>query len=319
MLEFNIGYAQQHAFLPLRNMGEFLNIPPHALLLYDSMGKYNWTSQGGNFSNPLALLEQTHRGVTQRLSVNHRTQIKLSSSLRLGVTAGMNTVLFDETTATPIISQRPGASVTGSANFGSNAIRNWSVEPQLEYKPLLRGEWKLDFLAGASLQASNSKSSTISGTGYNNDALLKSLAGAGNITASNDKSEYRYQAAFFRGNLRWKDHWLMNITARRDGSSRFGPNKRFANFGAAGLGWIFSKEPWLLENKTLSFGKIRASYGVTGSDQIRNYQYLDSWIGLNNPYQGTAGLRPNKLYNPDYSWEQIRKFETGIELGFLRI
>ncbi len=112
-----------------------------------------------------------------------------------------------------------------------------------------------------------------------------------------------------------QDKLSVNITARRDGSSRFGPGKRFANFGAIGSAWIFSNEKFI--NNTfpfLSFGKLRASYGTSGNDQIGNYEYLDNYESTTG-YNGTTGLAPIRLYNPDYAWEVNRKMETALELG----
>lgn len=313
--EFGSGYAYQNSLLPLKNMGEYLNLPPHAMQIYDSTGGYNWGGGGASFMNPMAVLEQTHRGITQRISLNQRLQWKLLPRLTFGLSAGMNNVWFDETTLTPILSQRPSPTTAGSANYGTNQIENWSIEPQIEFHTSVLPKLKLHVLGGGSLQATNSKSSTVTGNGYNNDVLLQSISGATSLTAVDDKSEYRYQALFFRLNLQWKEQYLLNVTGRRDGSSRFGPNKRYANFGAVGAGWIFSKEKWLAKSTVLSFGKLRGSYGVTGNDQIRNYQYLDSWISGIYAYQGVPMIKPNKLFNPDYSWEQIRKAEVGIELG----
>ena len=68
----------------------------------------------------------------------------------------------------------------------------------------------------------------------------------------------------------------------------------------------------------LSFGKLRTSYGITGSDQIPNYGYLDTYSPTTYPYQGNSGLIPTRLVNPDYAWETNKKLEGGIELGFFK-
>src|SRR5690606_34761148 len=96
----------------------------------------------------------------------------------------------------------------------------------------------------------------------------------------------------------WAQKYFINLTGRRDGSSRFGPDKRFANFGAIGGAWIFSEESFIKENLSfLSFGKLRGSYGITGSDQIGDYKYLDAYESTAGP----GGLYPTQLTNPDYS------------------
>jgi hypothetical protein len=111
----------------------------------------------------------------------------------------------------------------------------------------------------------------------------------------------------------------LNFSARRDGSSRFGPGKQFAGFGAVGAAWIFSKERLFTKNLPfISFGKLRASYGVTGNDKILNYQYLDTWEPTTNTYQGGVGLAPSRLFNPDYHWEKTTKLESALDLGFFR-
>ncbi len=83
------------------------------------------------------------------------------------------------------------------------------------------------------------------GTGYEDDRLLNSewAASAIHMMSSTDV-EYQYNALFGRINYSWKRKYFVNLTGRRDGSSRFGPTRRFANFGAIGAAWIFSMEPF---------------------------------------------------------------------------
>lgn len=134
---------------------------------------------------------------------------------------------------------------------------------------------------------------------------------------SNTATQYNYQAFFGRVNYDWEDKYIANFTGRRDGSSRFGPNYRFSNFGAVGAAWIFSNETLLKDSKVLSYGKLRASYGTTGNDQIGEYSYLDSWTSAGN-YTDSATLYPTKLFNPDLHWERNNKLEIGLELGFFK-
>ncbi|MBO3100274.1 TonB-dependent receptor domain-containing protein [Gelidibacter pelagius] len=66
----------------------------------------------------------------------------------------------------------------------------------------------------------------------------------------------------------------------------------------------------------LSFGKLRGSYGITGSDQIGDYKYLNTYSISGNNYGGIIGLEPSQLFNPDFSWETNKKIEGAVELGF---
>src|SRR5690606_19160102 len=126
-------------------------------------------------------------------------------------------------------------------------------------------------------------------------------------------------AAFARVNYNLGGKYIINLTGRRDGSSRFGSGNRFANFGAVGAAWIFSEETWLKDHfNIISFGKLRGSYGTTGSDAIGDYQFLDTFTPTTYPYNSTSGLYVSRLSNPDYSWETNRKTEIGLELGFFQ-
>jgi len=147
--------------------------------------------------------------------------------------------------------------------------------------------------------------------------LLDLQAASSTYVSSVIYSNYKYEAFFGRINYNWQDRYLINFTGRRDGSSRFGPGKQFANFGSVGLGWIFSKAAWIQDHlPVLSFGKIRGSYGSSGNDQIGDYQYLDTYSPTQNTYLGASGLMSTRLSNPNYSWETNQKFETGLELNF---
>jgi len=102
----------------------------------------------------------------------------------------------------------------------------------------------------------------------------------------------------------------------------FGPANEFHDFAALGVGWIFSNEEIVKNNNSfLSFGKLRASYGTTGNDQIGDYQYSSLFTPNSSggsAYQGINGLAPTGLANPYLQWELTKKFDAGIDLGFLK-
>src|SRR5690606_27214563 len=129
-------------------------------------------------------------------------------------------------------------------------------------------------------------------------------------------SDYAYHALFGRININWKDKYIMNLTGRRDGSSRFGSGRQFGNFGAIGLAWLFSEEPFLKSSTLLSFGKLRGSLGTTGSDNIGDYKFLDTYSVTGFEYNGTTTLQPTGIYNPLFGWEVNKKLEIALELGF---
>lgn len=200
-------------------------------------------------------------------------------------------------------------------------MNSWIIEPQVNYKrAIFNGN--LDFLLGTTIQQNTNNGVTFIGTGYNSDAVLKDMLSASTITVgSTVSSQYKYNALFGRLNYNWNDKYIVDLTARRDGSSRFGPQNQFHNFVSVGVAWIFSQENWFKDHiGVLSFGKLRGSYGTTGSDQIGDYRFMNLYTPtiVEVPYQNTSGLLPSGLSNPYLQWEETKKLQGGLELGFLR-
>lgn len=318
-MKFSTIYSSEKNRLFRTDLTRHIMIPPH-VQLYTPEGKISWQQDGVSFSsvgitNPLAELEKKFSSLNQNLSANLQLRYKIVTGLELGASLGYNTLTSNEESITPRSSIAPESSGVANSLVATGLRTNWIIEPLAEYKTAIGGG-KLHILMGTTFQERNSTKSDIQGSGYNNDLLLTSLDGATTISAGNSFQLYRYNAFFGRINYNWQQKYLVNFSARRDGSSRFGPGKQFSNFGAIGLGWIFSNEGWMKNQSLLSFGKIRASYGVTGNDQIGDYRYLDLWRFSFSPYQGIPGLVPSVLFNPDYHWERNRKLEVALELAF---
>jgi TonB-dependent starch-binding outer membrane protein SusC len=316
-VQFSANYNSSQNKLPVTDYSSFISLPPDLPPLYDTAGNLNWEMGGIPFDNPMAYLQQRYVSSTDNLLGNLQLSYRIAKGLTTKINLGYNTMLVDETSALPKAAQDPKNLPTGSAVFGTNRFKSWVIEPQLEYiHPIGKGTLTL-LLGGTGQQLWNNRT-TIQATGYNNDAMLGSVDGAARTVIATIHSEYKYAAVFGRLNYNWKDRYIVNLTGRRDGSSRFGPERRYANFFAGGIAWIFSDEAFIKEHGAwLSYGKIRASYGTTGNDQIGDYRYLDVWTSQTYRYQGPS-LAPTRLYNPDYSWEVNKKFELGTDLGFLQ-
>jgi hypothetical protein len=191
------------------------------------------------------------------------------------------------------------------------------VEPQIGWLKDW-GKASLNILMGATFQQEQLNQIALSGTGFPSNSQILDLSAANVVSVNLDQeTEYNYQAVFGRINFKWDDRYIVNLTGRRDGSSRFGPDRQYGNFGAVGAAWLFSEEPFLKENTLLSFGKLRSSYGITGSDNIGNYNFYDSYETTGTSYNG-SGLQPIRLFNPNFRWEENKKFEAALELGFFR-
>src|SRR5699024_4727361 len=132
-------------------------------------------------------------------------------------------------------------------------------------------------LIGTTFQKNKNSDKYLTGQGYFSESQVGNIALADvkNMLFDNF-TEYRYAALFGRIGYSYANKYYLNLTGRRDGSSRFGEKNRFGNFGAIGAAWEFYKEVYVIDNwNWLSHGKLRGSYGTTGSDNIGDYQYRD--------------------------------------------
>lgn len=317
-------YVSDHNTIQTNDFSQdrLLNVPD-APPIFNPDGSLNWDpivpGQVGTWSNPYAPLYEKYQGNTSNVIGDISMGYQILPNLELSAHAGYTNTQIDELQTFPTIINDPGNHVeNGAAYFAETNSNSWIFEPQLNFKFHL-GRGKLNALLGGSIHENNSSVKSFTGTGYTSDALLESVQSAGSISASSYNSQYKYNAIFARLDYNLDEKYLLNLTARRDGSSRFGPGKQFGNFGSVGGAWIFSRESFIENNLPfLSFGKLRGSYGVTGNDQIGDYQFLDLYTSTITPYGGTQGLYPYTLFNPALSWEIDKKLEAGIELGFLK-
>jgi TonB-linked SusC/RagA family outer membrane protein len=319
-LTISTGYNIDNNNITTTNIGELLTTIPNAPYPLDANGNLVWSDKGINFSNPLQQTKKLYKGVTENSISDINLGYRFSKSFEIRVDGGMNIVRLDQRTTNPVSSQSPlGTTPISSAQFFNESQRNWIVEPQAEYTKQL-GKGRLQVLAGGSFQEQLTEGATISASGYTSDDLLDTPGPAATKSVTSNYANYRYNAFFGRINYNYSNKYLVNISGRRDGSSRFGPGKQFGNFGAVGAGWIFSEEKFMKNFSFLNYGKIRTSMGVAGNDRIGNYQYIARW-GTSSaalPYQGISGFFPINLQNPDFAWERSRKWEAAIELGFLQ-
>jgi TonB-linked SusC/RagA family outer membrane protein len=316
-LEFSAAYSNNIKRLPFNDLTGYIFLPPNTPAIYDPSGNINWTNWVTGVDNPMAQFLQEYKSETNTLITQATIHFDISKRLAFKTTLGYDHIDLDEERRAPIKALRPSATTTGTLNIGGGKQKNWLIEPQLIYKRA-KGQSQLESLLGLSLQDRRQTGERVTGSLYTSDDLLRSIAAAGQLTANNYRSQYRYSAIFGRVNYAYKGRYRINLNMRRDGSSRFGPANRFSNFWAIGGAWIISQESFLTGTKAISFLKLRSSYGVTGNDQIGDYKYLDSWSSSTNySYQGASGVLPESLFNKNLQWERNKKFEIAIESGFI--
>jgi TonB-linked SusC/RagA family outer membrane protein len=317
LILFSANYTSENNNLFRQDLtGQALSLAPDAPPLFDKTGKINWPFP--DFQNPLAYLNQEYTSNTATLLGNATFAYQLTHDFQIKADIGYTNIQLQEYSTRPASFYNPifQSSIQASSIQATNFFNSWIAEPQINYHhTLLKGN--ITVLIGSTFQENNQNSQTVFGSGYTSDDLIDNISAAPHISIlQNNIVLYRYNALFGRIHYNLRDEFLLSITGRRDGSSRFGPGKQWANFGAVGAAWIFSKENFFLNHlPVISLGKLRGSYGITGNDQIPDYGYLDTYSPTQFSYNNIAGLIPTRLPNADYSWETNKKLELGFEFG----
>ncbi|WP_233549814.1 SusC/RagA family TonB-linked outer membrane protein [Flavobacterium sp. 102] len=319
-IQFSGSYMVQNNDLPwIDYVSLSRQLAPNAPALYDANGNLNW--ENNTWVNPLSNNVRKCLTFTTDLIANTVMSYKLANNLVLKSSFGVSDLSNEDSRSTPSTTYNPSFNL--SSQYSSIYVNNlrrrsWIMEPQLSWKKEF-GNATVDVLLGATFQNQTSKKQLAYATGFSSNSLLYDLAAASQVLIrNNEEIDYKYQAFFGRANYTYAKKYILNLTARRDGSSRFASGNQFATFGAIGAAWLFHKEEFLKPiERFLSFGKLRVSYGTTGSDQIGDYQYLDTYSSSGISYGGIIGLQPSRLYNTNFGWESNKKLEVALELGFL--
>lgn len=309
-------YSVNNNKLPTIDFTPYIFTAPNAPALYDENGKLNF--QNNTFNNPLRYLNQKSTSLSENFLGNFSATYRILEGLQFKANVGYTTTRFNDKNLIPYSSILPYLSPAAnyrSISLGTNDGRSWITEPQLTYNKTFKNH-HIDALIGTTFQAREQSGTTQSGIGFSSDILLENIAAAQYKDGNSSYSQYRYNAIFGRIGYTYADKYILNLTGRRDGSSRFGPGEQFGNFYALGAAWIFTKEHWMSRfSQILNYGKLRGSIGKTGNDQINDYRYLTGYYSLSG-YYGTSGLQVGNIGNPYYRWETIDKIEAALELGF---
>ncbi len=312
--------------------------------IYDEENRYNgyWNwgiVQGAQADlatqNPLSLLyDRNNHGTTKRSLGNIQLDYKihgledLHANLNLGYdvakTTGRNFVNSNSVQS----SLDKTFTGLGQSNTWNNLRRNHLLDFYMNYAKNIESiKSNFDIMAGYSWQHFYYANHDIT---YSNPT--EDLGAKEGYTYDENERHYirddhrripyeNYLISFFgRLNYNFMDRYLLTATLRRDGSSRFSENNRWGLFPSAALAWTISNEPFMKATENvLSKLKLRLGYGVTGQQEIGDYQYITSYSFSTNPnttYLGTTLLKPNG-YSPDLKWEQTTTYNVAIDFGFL--
>jgi TonB-linked SusC/RagA family outer membrane protein len=210
-----------------------------------------------------------------------------------------------------------------ASSHNENRSMRFAWSNTATYKKVFNKVHDLTLLAGFSAEKNNAEASVLTGQSgtFDND-LVNYVSGASIITSTANKEQWSLLSYLGRVNYAYKGKYLLTTSIRRDGSSRFAPNNKWAVFPSLSVGWIASEEDFLKKQSFISNLKFRASYGVTGNFNIGNYRWQALLAKYNYSFgtgDGTlaTGYAPSGFSNPDLTWEENRQTDVGLDVGIL--
>ena len=211
----------------------------------------------------------------------------------------------------------------GVARVSSSQEIMYLLENTVSYNKQM-GQHNLNALAGMTYQKDYKEAVNASGSKYPTDGMgYNNLSGTDQTTYAigSDYTDYAIVSYLGRVNYGFKSKYLVTVTGRVDGSSRFAINNKYAFFPAVAFAWRAIEEPWLKNITVLSNLKVRASYGKVGNQAIPSYGSLSTLnqsryiLGNNN---NTLGYIQGNYGNPDLKWETTSQYDLGIEIGLFK-
>ncbi|GAL85064.1 TonB-denpendent receptor [Sporocytophaga myxococcoides] len=284
----------------------------------------------GVYGNPINTLKnQINETKTGRFLGNVSAEYKIFEGLTFKVLAGADVLNNKQNRYLPSTVYE-GSGFGGLAQVGSIFSTNWLNENTINYTRRIRNVHNLNVLAGFTQQESVTKGSVSGSSGYATDAFDYNNQEAGNVTSirssgfapspSSFASRWALRSFLGRVNYGYREKYLLTVSLRADGSSKFAPGHKWGYFPSAAVAWNASNEDFLSQIKNLGHLKFRLSAGLIGNQQIPSYQSFSqlSYYRYNFGNNTVSGFAPNSIANPNLTWEKTAQYDFGADLGLLK-
>lgn len=290
-----------------------------SLAVKDSLG--NWVKSmrtSDQVENPVAMqhLNEIYRRST-RVLTSFFGEYDLTDNLRFRTTVGGNLTHLNNPYHAPSTSPNGGD--------GGIAQRTWGESRELTSNSTLAynrevGPGTLDLLGGFEVQSSHFENTVAETRNFPTDALgFNALQSGSQILAPTTSiTDWAIVSTLARINYNLMDRYLFTVTGRRDGSSRFGANNKYAFFPSAAFAWRVIGEPFMRDQTRLTDLKLRLSYGQTGNQGVQPYQSLAQLTAVNAAFESglvSAFAPASAASNPDLKWESQDQFNVGLDLA----
>ena len=270
-----------------------------------------------NNPNPLAnALERERYKYQTSYRANAFADFKLAKGLKFRQNLIADTRFTNSTVNTSTLYHRLGSLRTERDEQMDERV-HYGAESLLTYKRDIK-KHTIDAVAGFGYEKWNYKRFSSETGQYTDDATDVILLGAPSTDVFSLRGEESLVSVFGRINYDYDDKYLISLSARTDGSSRFGENTKYGYFPAGSIGWRVSNENFLVNSDVITDLKLRASYGVSGSREISRdvfeslYRYQSTLSAV--AYGDESGVLATTIGNPNLSWERLIEFNPGLDL-----
>lgn len=305
--------------------------------VYDENGDYYLTN-ASDFSHPMAITD-LQKNETKSLDVISSVALEWQLFPFLKLTSQLN-YKFGKSVSDRYYPKK--YTEAGEFSNGQAEIENWEGH-NLVSETFANFQKKFDkhdigAMVGYSYEYYMSRSSGLTGKDFVNEALGNENMGAGNPEKNeiwNGYSDNKLVSGMFRLNYVYDNKYLLTLTARADGSSKFGKNNKWAMFPSGAVSWKAHEESFIKNLNVFDELKFRFSYGISGNQGISPYQTLSrygtdkyyndgSWATTIGPGYVSGWTGPGWIYrvwsgipNPDLKWETTAQADFGIDMAFL--
>jgi TonB-linked SusC/RagA family outer membrane protein len=270
------------------------------------------------YYNPLLSVENASFVTTVFRTVgNVYGQFKIVDGLSFRSEAGGDMLNQNENSYQGRLTAR-NTDFTSNGNGYNGYVQNmrYTLNNFFTYQKHFGEQHSIEAVVGTSFEERHINSNSVTGQQFPSDAF-KYITSAGLINSGSSGSTGSTLLSYFaRANYAFASKYLLTLSGRIDGSSKFGVNNRYGFFPAASVGWVVTDEAFLRDQKVLSLLKPRISYGKTGNQGFGDFISRSLYSG--GAYAGGPTIHANQtLGNPDLKWESTTQADAGLEFGFL--
>ncbi|MGM9736000.1 MAG: SusC/RagA family TonB-linked outer membrane protein [Candidatus Cryptobacteroides sp.] len=289
----------------------------------------DWTGPEGNSEwygstrNPVGV-NQVNSSTTKGYNIlaNISAEISFTKWLKFKSTFGYDAKFWFADSFTPKYDWKPTPVEQSSRYKSDNKSFTYLWDNYFLFDHTFAKKHHLAIMAGTSAQWNKYDYLNAQKNVFMFDSIHEMDNGQEMYAIGGNETEWSLMSIMARVNYSYADRYLITATVRHDGSSRFGANNRWGTFPSVSVAWRPSKENWFPENKAVNDLKIRAGYGVTGSQaSVGNYGYLAVYDTAVYSF-GTTGKEQSTLFartlsNPSLHWEEVAQTNVGIDISFL--